>query len=203
MTTSIGRRLAVVQGARFRSPRERAALNPMHRWTTARTWVSLPGAIAVVAALTLGGPPASAASDERDDTVGDAVRKIDIASFSVRNGNSRAVITSHVPGLKQGGRFGFVYGYSRSRGLVVEARKIAGQLVVDVTYCVGISSPCPYADVDCPRLRARWSTTKHFVRAIIPQRCYPAALPAPRIFNAYSGSSTDFDDAGVLRVARG
>ena len=64
-----------------------------------------PGAIAIAAALTLAGPPASAASDERADKVGDAPRIIDIASFSVRNDNSRAVITSHVPGLKTRGGF--------------------------------------------------------------------------------------------------
>ena len=96
----------------------------MRRWTNARTWVALPAAIAVVAALALAGPPASAASDERADKVGDAPRIIDIASFSVRNDNTRAVITSHVPGLKTRGGFAFRYGYSRYGGLIVDARKL-------------------------------------------------------------------------------
>ncbi len=166
-----------------------------NRWA----WVTLPAAIAVIAALTLAGPPAWAASDERADKVGDAPRIIDIASFSVRNDNTRVVITSHVPGLKTRGGFAFGYGRSQYGGLIVFARKHAGQLAVEATYCGEISCH----DVHCPGLRARWSTTKHIVQAIIPQRCFPASLPSPGVFTATSGSKTDYDDAGVLRVARG
>ncbi len=171
----------------------------MRRWANGRTSAALAAALAAVAALALPGPPASAASDERADKVGDAPRIIDIASFSVRNDNTRAVITSHVPGLKTRGGFAFRYGYSRYGGLIVDARRFAGRLVVDATYC-GENS-CH--DVDCPGLRVRWSTSKHLVQAIIPQHCYPAPLPAPGVFSATSGSKTDYDDAGVLRVARG
>jgi len=41
------------------------------------------------------------------------------------------------------------------------------------------------------------------VQAIIPQRCYPDPLPSPGVFTVASGSRSDYDDAGVLRVARG
>jgi len=171
----------------------------MQSWTNRRAWAALPAAIAVVAALTLPAPQAWAASDERSDTVGDAPGIIDIASFAVRNDNTRAVITSHVPGLKTRGGFAFGYGHSRNGGLIVFARKHAGQLAVDATYCGEIRCH----DVDCAGLRVRWSTTKHIVQAIIPQRCFPARLPSPGVFTATSGSKTDYDDAGVLRVARG
>ncbi len=164
---------------------------------TSRPAVAL--AIAILAALTLAGPPAAAASDQRADTVGDAPGIIDIASFSVRNDNARAVITSHVPGLKTRGGFAFGYSHSRYGGLIVFARKHAGQLAVEATYCGEVSCH----DVHCPGLRARWSTTKHIVQAIIPQRCFPAPLPSPGVFTATSGSKNDYDDAGVLRVARG
>ena len=117
----------------------------MQRLTDRRAWVTLPAAIAVLAALTLAGPPVWAASDERADKVGDAPRIIDIASFSVRNDNSRVVITSHVPGLKTRGGFAFGYGHSQYGGLIVFARKHAGQLAVDATYCGEITCH----DVDC------------------------------------------------------
>jgi hypothetical protein len=109
------------------------------------------------------------------------------------------VITSEVPRLKTRGGFAFGYGHSQYGGLIVFARKHAGQLAVEATYCGEITCH----DVHCPGLRARWSTTKHIVQAIIPQRCFPATLPSPGVFTATSGSKTDYDDAGVLRVARG
>ena len=164
---------------------------------TSRPAVALAGAL--VAVTLSSGPPASAASDHRADTVGDAPGIIDIASFSVRNDNARAVITSHVPGLRTRGGFAFGYSPTRYGGLIVFARKHAGQLAVEATYCGEITCH----DVHCPGLRVRWSNTKHIVRAIIPQRCFPATLPSPGVFTATSGSKTDYDDAGVLRVARG
>ena len=157
---------------------------------------------AVAAALTvaaLTGAPASAATGERADRVGDAPRIIDIASMSVRNDRRRVVITSHVPGLRTRGGFAFGYSTSPNGGLLVFADRVAGRLVTEATYCGEITCH----DVRCRGLRVRWVTAKHIVQAIVPQRCYPAPLPSPGVFTATSASKDDYDDAGVLRVARG
>jgi len=164
-------------------------------WTT-RSSAALAAALALAVLV---GAPASADTGERDDKAGDAPAIIDITRVSVRNEPTRVVMTSHVPGLKTRG--GFAWGYSTSRfgGLLVFADRVAGRLVTEATYCGEIRCH----DVHCPGLRVRWVTRKHLVQAIVPQRCYPAPLPSPGVFTATSGSKDDYDDAGVLRVARG
>lgn len=164
---------------------------------TSRLAIAL--AVALTAITLSSGAPAAAAGQHKSDPVGDAPGIIDIAGFTVRNDAARVVITSEVPRLKTRGGFAFGYGHSRYGGLIVFARKHAGQLAVEATYCGEVTCH----DVHCTGLRARWSTTKHIVQAIIPQRCFPARLPSPGVFTATSGSKTDYDDAGVLRVARG
>jgi hypothetical protein len=147
----------------------------------------------------LGQSPASAAKGHKPDKVGDAPSIIDIAGFTVRNDAHRVVMTAEVPGLRSRGGFAFEYSSTRFGGLYVFARQNGGGPSVEARYCGEVRCH----EVRCAGLDARWSTDRHLVQAIIPQRCYPDALPGPGVFSLTSGSKSAYDDAGVLRVARG
>ena len=62
----------------------------------------------------------------------------------------------------------------------MDARKFAGELVVDATYCGEVRCH----DVDCPGLRVRWSTTKHscgrWSRSAASRHLCPALACSPR-----------------------
>src|SRR4051794_10518215 len=143
--------------------------------------------------------PASAATAHKEDKVGDAPSIVDIAGFSVRNDEDRVVMTADVPGLRTRGGFNFEYSASRYGGFYVFVRQNGPGPSVQALYCGEIR--CDH--VQCTGLRVHWSTTRHQVQVVIPQRCYPDPLPDPGVFTVWSGAKSDSDEAGSLRVARG
>jgi hypothetical protein len=156
--------------------------------------------VATLAVATLGcTAPASAATGHKDDKLGDAPSIVDIAGFTVRNDIDRVVITADVPGLRTRGGFNFEYSSSRYGGFYVFARKNGPGPSVQALYCGEIRCD----DVRCTGLRVHWSTSRHEVQVVIPQRCYPDPLPDPGVFTVWSGAKSDSDEAGSLRVARG
>ena len=156
-------------------------------------------ALAALIIATLDAGPAHADTGRHVDRSGDAPAIIDIIAFSVRNDADRVVMSVKVPGLRSRGGFAFEYSASRYGGLYVFVRENGPGPEVSARYCGDVSCHA----VHCPGVRGSWSRERHRVRVVIPQRCYPAALPEPGVFSASSGSKSDYDDAGVLRVARG
>jgi len=156
-------------------------------------------ALAELTTATLTAAPAHADTGRHVDPSGDAPAIIDITAFSVRNDPDRVVMSVDVPGLRSRGGFAFEYSASRYGGLYVFVRENGPGPAVSARFCGEVTCH----EVRCPGVRGSWSRQRHRVRVTIPQRCYPAALPQPGVFSATSGSKSDYDDAGVLRVARG
>lgn len=153
--------------------------------------------------LVLGGTaaPAAAESGSVSDPSGDAPSRIDITRLKVDNDKRWFTARVDVRDLRQKGKFDFYYwrgtGGLPMQSLIVRVHRVDGETRARFWTCG--TEDCTIGS--CPRLRARWSSARDFVRISAPQRCYPrprtrpdAPPPAAGQFFAYSRLGEDTTD---------
>ena len=154
----------------------------------------------VLVAGTLLAAPSWAESGHRAKKEGNAPPAIDITAIYANNAPRRVKIKLVVPGLTHKGTFTFGYEGTYYDGMAIIARRTDDGVTSHAWHCG--EEDCD--KVKCPGIRVRWKVAKHFVKASVPQSCYPLRIPNAWNFNGHSELRDDYDSEYTkLRLRRG
>ena len=163
-----------------------------------RTLLSLLTCVLVLGAVA--SAPASAESGHRAKEVGNAPAAIDITAIYANNAAKRVKVKLVVPGLSEKGTFTIGYEGTYYDGMAIIIRHGNDGVTWHAWHCG--EEDCD--KVRCPRIKVRWNIAKHYVKASVPQSCYPLKIPKAWNFNGHSDLGDDYDSEYTkLRLRRG
>jgi hypothetical protein len=152
----------------------------------------------VVMAAVMSAGPARAESGHRSKDVGNAPAAIDITAIYANNAQARVRVKLVVPGLTDKGVFTIGYETPTYDGMAIVVRD--GGNTARAWHCG--EEDC--VKVRCPGIRVRWNVAQHFVKASVPQSCYPFNVPKAWNFNGHSQLGKKYDSQYTkLRLSRG
>ena len=154
----------------------------------------------VLGAIVVYAGPATAESGHRAKTEGDAPAAIDITGIYANNAQKRVTIKLVVPGLSHQGTFTFSYESAGYDGMAIIVRQGDKGVTSQAWHCG--EDDC--AKVRCSGVKIDWNVAKHFLRASVPQSCYPLNVPKAWNFNGHSDLGNAYDSEYTkLRLGRG
>ena len=154
----------------------------------------------LLTATVIGAAPARAESGHRAKEVGNAPAAIDLTAIYANNGQQRVTVKLVVPGLGHKGTFTFGYESSTYDGMAIVVREHEDRVLTQAWHCNEESCD----KVKCPGIRIRWNAPEHYVRASVPQSCYPFTVPNAWNFNGHSDLGDAYDSEYTrLRLHRG
>ena len=154
----------------------------------------------VLAATVVWAAPARAESGHRSKEVGNAPAAIDITAIDANNAQRRVKVKLEVPGLGHKGIFTFSYESAGYDGMAIVVRERKSGVTWQAWHCT--EETC--AKVTCRGVNIRWNVAEHYIRASVPQSCYPLNVPKAWNFNGHSDLGKAYDSEYTkLRLRRG
>jgi len=153
-----------------------------------------------LAAIVVCAAPARAESGHRSKEEGNAPPAIDITAIDANNAKKRVKVTLVVPGLSHRGIFTITYESARYDGMAIVVRERKDGVTWEAWHCT--EETCD--KVKCPGVIIRWNVAERYVRASVPQSCYPLNVPKAWNFNGHSDLRHAYDSEYTkLRLRRG
>jgi hypothetical protein len=154
----------------------------------------------VVAATVTHATPAVAESGHSSKKKGDAPAAIDITAIYANNAEKRVKVKLVVPGLSHKGTFTISYESDRYDGMAIIVRGGEKGVTWQAWHCTEDSC----GKVKCTGAKIRWNASDNYIRASVPQSCYPLKIPTAWNFNGHSDLGQAYDSAYTrLRLRRG
>jgi hypothetical protein len=154
----------------------------------------------VLAATVVCAAPARAESGHRSKEAGNAPAAIDITAIDANNAQRRVKVKLEVPGLGHKGIFTFTYESAGYDGMAIVVRERKSGVTWQAWHCT--EEAC--AKVTCRGVNIRWNVAEHYIRASVPQSCYPLNVPKAWNFNGHSDLGNAYDSEYTkLRLRRG